>query len=132
MARQVEQAGLGFAIAALAAIAPGPSARAQLLDAAAVRERAAELPDWGTDGRVLYASCEVADFVAAVAFVDRLVAPAEELAHHPDLRVSYGRVEIAVTTHEAGGLTAVDYELAAAISAVAAGMPEPPACAPTR
>jgi 4a-hydroxytetrahydrobiopterin dehydratase len=50
-----------------------------------------------------------------VAFVDRITPVAEEEGHHPDLVVGYGRVEVHLWTHAAGGLTDNDFILAAKI-----------------
>ena len=54
-------------------------------------------------------------FTAAVAFVQRLVAPANEARHHPDLEIHYNRVVVSLTTHDAGGVTDEDLALAAVI-----------------
>ncbi|MEL6326856.1 MAG: 4a-hydroxytetrahydrobiopterin dehydratase [Cyanobacteria bacterium J06626_23] len=70
------------------------------------------------------------DFVAAVDFVTQLVEPAEALAHHPDLVITYGQVSISLTTHDAGGVTELDYQLAEAISAIAAQQTPPLSCLP--
>jgi 4a-hydroxytetrahydrobiopterin dehydratase len=49
-------------------------------------------------------------------FVNSLVEPAEQMGHHPDLSISYNRVVITLTTHDAGGLTQKDFDLAKQIS----------------
>ena len=54
-------------------------------------------------------------FTAAVAFVQRLVAPANEARHHPDLEIHYNRVIVSLTTHDAGGVTDEDLALASVI-----------------
>ena len=56
--------------------------------------------------------------MAASAFVESLVAPAEELNHHPDLAISWDTVTVTISTHSEGGLTANDFELAAKINAL--------------
>jgi 4a-hydroxytetrahydrobiopterin dehydratase len=48
-------------------------------------------------------------FPDAVAFVSRLVAPAQAADHHPDLEIHFRTVTVAYTTHSAGGLTALDF-----------------------
>lgn len=67
---------------------------------------------WRQEGNAIVRTYKFEDFVGSVAFVDRLVAPAEELAHHPDVAISWNEVTVTVTTHSAGGLTAADFELA--------------------
>lgn len=61
-----------------------------------------------------------ADFNAAFAFMTRVALKAEQLNHHPEWQNVYNRVEITLTTHDAGGLTTLDTELAAFIETVAA------------
>lgn len=73
------------------------------------------LPGWTCDGKALRRTFVFPDFVAAVAFVNRLVAPAEAQNHHPDITLSYNRVTLSLTTHDAGGLTAKDLALARAL-----------------
>ena len=75
---------------------------------------------WQLSERQLDCTYSFADFVTAVDFVTQLVEPAEALAHHPDLVITYGQVSISLTTHDAGGVTELDYQLAEAISAIAA------------
>jgi 4a-hydroxytetrahydrobiopterin dehydratase len=60
-------------------------------------------------------------FTAAVAFVDRLVAPANEARHHPDLEIHYNRVLVSLSTHDEGGVTQRDISMAATIEELAAG-----------
>ncbi|WP_084202503.1 4a-hydroxytetrahydrobiopterin dehydratase [Rubidibacter lacunae] len=124
-----------YAFVVVIAVCP-VAARADLpsdhgIDAA--RVRAERLPAWGTDGRVLYSTCTFPDFVNAIAFVNRLVAPAETRGHHPDLAISYNRLEIALTTHEAGGLTELDFALAEDIADLIANAEDlSPTCKPHR
>ncbi|MGF1538262.1 MAG: 4a-hydroxytetrahydrobiopterin dehydratase [Elainellaceae cyanobacterium] len=74
------------------------------------------LPNWTTDGQTLSQTRTFADFVEAIAFVNSLVEPSEALGHHPDITISYNRVMLELTTHDAGGLTALDFQLAEQIS----------------
>jgi 4a-hydroxytetrahydrobiopterin dehydratase len=54
--------------------------------------------------------------VEAIAFVNQIVEPAEAAGHHPDLEISYNKVTVSLTTHDAGGLTSKDFDLAQVIS----------------
>ena len=74
-----------------------------------VTARLAELPEWSLDGNAIRREFVFAGFPEAVAFVQRLVAPAEAADHHPDLEIHYRRVIVRYTTHSAGGLTAKDF-----------------------
>jgi 4a-hydroxytetrahydrobiopterin dehydratase len=74
---------------------------------------------WRREGETIVRDLEFADFVAAVAFVNAVAALAEQADHHPDMLVhAYKHVRLTLTTHSAGGLTARDFELAAAIDAL--------------
>ena len=88
---------------------------AELLDDQQIEARLGELDGWARDGDEISKRFDRGDFVGAVEFVRRLVDPAEELGHHPDLSISWSEVTVSVTTHSAGGLTANDFELAARI-----------------
>ncbi|PZV08511.1 MAG: 4a-hydroxytetrahydrobiopterin dehydratase [Leptolyngbya sp.] len=81
---------------------------------------------WVQVGESLTTVCHLTDFAAAIAFVERLVEPANRLGHHPDLAIAYNQVTISVTTHDAGGLTSLDFALAAEISALHDGQCQPP------
>lgn len=82
---------------------------ARLLDDAAVAARLHDLPGWRLAGSTIVKEFTFAGFPDAVAFVSRLVAPCEAADHHPDLAIHYKRVEVAFTTHDAGGLTEKDF-----------------------
>src|SRR5262249_53566719 len=68
-------------------------------------------------------SFDTGDFVTAVELVDAISLTAEEMNHHPDLDVAYGRLDVRLTSHDVGGVTSRDVALAMAISklALAAG-----------
>jgi 4a-hydroxytetrahydrobiopterin dehydratase len=92
-----------------------PSPRGGLLDPDAVAERLKTLSSWRLEDGKLVKSYKFPDFVAAVAFVDRLAVVAEEQNHHPDLVVGWGRVTVQLTSHDVGGVSARDFRLAAAL-----------------
>lgn len=81
--------------------------------------RLAELEGWSREGEAIVREFDRGDFVGSVRFADAIVAPAEDLGHHPDLEISWGTVTARITTHSEGGLTAADFELAARISDLA-------------
>lgn len=75
------------------------------------------LPDgWIQQENALCREIRTPDFMAAYTMVGALVGPAEGLNHHPDLAFGWGYVRIRLTTHDAGGVTGKDFELAAAIN----------------
>jgi 4a-hydroxytetrahydrobiopterin dehydratase len=90
-----------------------------LLSESEVSERLDDLDGWSREGEQIVRSFDRGDFVGSVAFVQTIVAPAEEMNHHPDLEVSWATVTVRITNHAEGGLTAADFELAARIDALA-------------
>lgn len=60
------------------------------------------------------------DFLAAMAFVDKMAALAEEEGHHPDFCVHYSRVDVTLWTHAVGGLSENDFILAAKLDGIVA------------
>ncbi|MEQ1729826.1 MAG: 4a-hydroxytetrahydrobiopterin dehydratase [Vicinamibacterales bacterium] len=66
------------------------------------------LPGWSRQGDALVRQFTFAGFPEAVAFVSRLVAPAEAADHHPDLTINYRRVSVSYSTHSEGGVTEKD------------------------
>ncbi len=79
----------------------------------------ADLPHWRREGDHLRAEFKFADFVTAFQFMTAMAIRAEKLNHHPEWSNVYSRVTVGLTTHDAGGLTAYDVELATAMSAAA-------------
>jgi 4a-hydroxytetrahydrobiopterin dehydratase len=92
------------------------------LDAAGREALAKDLPDWSmVDGRdAITRSVRFADFSAAWGFMARVALLAEKHDHHPEWSNVWNRVEITLTTHDAGGLSARDVALAKGIDALMA------------
>ncbi len=90
----------------------------ELLSDEEIADRLARLQGWEREGNAIAKTFERGDFVGSVRFVERLVEPAEDMGHHPDLEISWNRVKVKLTTHSAGGLTANDFELAERIEAL--------------
>ena len=84
-----------------------------------IEERLATLGGWERSGEAIKREFDRGDFVGSVEFVRELVAPAEEMGHHPDIAISWSTVEVTITTHSEGGLTANDFELARRIDELA-------------
>ncbi|TAG98026.1 MAG: 4a-hydroxytetrahydrobiopterin dehydratase [Oscillatoriales cyanobacterium] len=81
-----------------------------------ISQRLQALPNWTRDGKTIKYTHEFENFVQAVSFVNCLISPSEKAGHHPDIAIAYNRVTISLTTHDAGGLTKQDFELAETIS----------------
>ena len=84
-----------------------------------ISERLAALDGWRRDGDAIAKSFDRGDFVGSVEFVRSLVEPAEGIGHHPDLAISWATVEVTITSHSEGGLTANDFELASKVDELA-------------
>jgi 4a-hydroxytetrahydrobiopterin dehydratase len=93
----------------------------ELLSDSEIGERLDGLDGWERKGEAITKTFKRGDFVGSVEFVRRLVEPAEDMGHHPDLSISWDEVEVSITSHAAGGLTNDDFELAKKIDALAAG-----------
>jgi 4a-hydroxytetrahydrobiopterin dehydratase len=90
-----------------------------LLGSEEIEAKLADLSGWERRGGAIVKAFGRGDFVGSVRFVDSLVAPAEEMGHHPDLEISWDTVTVTISTHSEGGLTAADFELAARIDSLA-------------
>jgi len=82
------------------------------LSPAEVRTGQAQLPAWNRRGAVLRRTFQFADFVTAMRFVNAVARAAEKARHHPDVDIRWNKVTLALTTHDAGGLTQRDFDLA--------------------
>jgi 4a-hydroxytetrahydrobiopterin dehydratase len=79
-----------------------------------IRPLLAQLDGWKVaDNHHLEKRYDVADFAQALELVNRIGATAEEQGHHPDLYLTWGRVEVKIWTHKINGLTESDFILAA-------------------
>ena len=89
-----------------------------LLTEAEIAELLAAHPGWRRDGVVLRRSCEFSDFRAAFAFMTHVALIAERLFHHPEWSNVYNRVELAITSHDVGGITARDRRFIEKVDAI--------------
>ncbi|MEM7228211.1 MAG: 4a-hydroxytetrahydrobiopterin dehydratase [Planctomycetota bacterium] len=84
----------------------------------AIDERLAQLPDWSQVGDSLQRTFGFDDFVQSRDFFVRVAGIAEERQHHPDCLIRYNKVTITMSTHDAGGITPKDFELASLIDQI--------------
>lgn len=87
-----------------------------LLSETDIQAKAQALSEWNVEGKELKRTFEFENFIKAIEFVNSLVEPAESAGHHPDLAISYNKVTVSLTSHDAGGLTENDFEMAKTIS----------------
>ena len=84
-----------------------------------VHQRVKGLNGWTLDGDTIRKQYTFANFLDAIAFVNRLAPEAEGADHHPDILINYKRVTLTYSTHSEGGLTIKDFEGAAAADRLA-------------
>ena len=90
-----------------------------LLSDEQIEQKLRELPAWTREGDSLVCEFKFEDFQASVDFVNRITPPAEEMNHHPDIAISWNKVNLTLSTHSEGGITENDFELAARIDPLA-------------
>ena len=78
-----------------------------------------DLPGWERDGDAIVATIEAPDFPAAIRIVTAAADEAEQMNHHPDIDIRWRTTRWLLTSHDAGGLTQLDVELAHRINAAA-------------
>ena len=91
------------------------------LDDAAVSAGLADLPGWSLEGGKLHRDFVFEDFSEAFAFMTRVAMVAETMNHHPEWQNVWNRVRVDLTTHDAGGLTRRDLDLAREMNRIAGG-----------
>ena len=88
------------------------------LSAEEIREALEDLNDWQAENDNLKKRFTFPNFAGAIAFVNKAGEIAERLDHHPDILFGWGYAEFQITTHDAGGLTQKDFQLARAINEI--------------
>ena len=84
----------------------------------AIEEGLKTLPRWEIQGGKLHRLFEFPDFIAAFGFMSRAALIAETLNHHPEWSNVYNRVDVLLTTHDAGGISELDFVLAKRLDAL--------------
>jgi len=84
-----------------------------------IEQKLTVIPEWQQSEKTIVRTFKFKNFPEAIAFVNKLVEPAEAAGHHPDLTISYNQVIVSLTSHDAGGLTNLDFDLAQTISNLA-------------
>lgn len=82
------------------------------LSPAQIKTALASVPDWKKKGATITRTFQFKDFPAAIKFVNALAKIAEKEWHHPDIDIRWNKVILALSTHDAGGLTERDFNLA--------------------
>jgi 4a-hydroxytetrahydrobiopterin dehydratase len=84
------------------------------LSDAEIKTRLVAVPDWQIESGELIRTFLFKDFRQSLTFVNQVGELAEKSGHHPDIDIRYNKVRLALVTHDAGGITAKDFDLAAA------------------
>jgi 4a-hydroxytetrahydrobiopterin dehydratase len=91
----------------------------RVLSASEVASHLSKRSAWRIEAGELERNFQFDDFRASLRFVNRVGELAEEAGHHPDIEIHYNRVRLSLMTHDAGGLTAKDFDLATRIDELA-------------
>lgn len=71
-----------------------------------------KLPEWELEGNAISRSIEFEEFMEAIDFVNLVADVAEDAQHHPDIDIRYAKVDLSLMTHDVGGVTELDLEMA--------------------
>jgi 4a-hydroxytetrahydrobiopterin dehydratase len=88
------------------------------LPAERIAQRLHEIPGWSPEGRAIVRTFACGDFDGAMRFVNEVARLANAANHHPDIAIAWDRVTLTLWSHEAGGLTDRDFDLAGTIDAL--------------
>ena len=88
------------------------------LSSTQVKAALRDLPQWQKRGSAIVRTFEFEDFAEAMKFVNRAAKAAEKANHHPDIDIRWNKVTLSLTTHDEGGLTENDFQMAQKLDAV--------------
>jgi len=88
------------------------------LSPAEITDALKAIPEWHLENGSLARTFSFSDFREAMSFVNAVAALAERANHHPDIDIRYNKVTLALSSHDAGGITKRDFSLAAEIGHV--------------
>ncbi len=91
---------------------------AELLSDIAIQRELGSLSGWSRKGDALTKTYQFKGFPAAIAFVNRAATAAEAADHHPDIDIRFSKVTMVLSSHDAGGITQKDLDLATALEEV--------------
>jgi len=78
-----------------------------------LKSKLVSVPDWQVESGELVRTFLFKDFRGSLKFVNEVGELAEQVGHHPDIDIRYNKVRLALVTHDAGGITDKDFDLAA-------------------
>jgi len=77
-----------------------------------IKSALTSVPAWSRRRNAIQRTFEFRDFVTAIKFVNAVARAAEKAEHHPDIDIRWNRVTLVLSTHDAGGLTELDFAMA--------------------
>jgi 4a-hydroxytetrahydrobiopterin dehydratase len=83
-----------------------------------IQSKLIDLPEWKLLEGAIFRDFEFGDFREAMSFVNSVALIAERAGHHPDIDIRYSKVKLALSSHDAGGITQSDFSLAKEIDEV--------------
>ncbi len=89
------------------------------LDEGEIEYALSSLKGWARNGTSITRTFAFKKFIDGIAWVDKVALAAERLDHHPDLDIRYNKITATLSTHSAGGLTKLDFDLAREMDAIA-------------
>lgn len=92
---------------------------------AEIQASLSQFTEWTELNGAIQRTFQFPDFVVAMRFVTSVAHAAEDRQHHPDILIRYNKVTMTLSTHDSGGITAKDFDLAHIIDQIAAEMPQP-------
>lgn len=87
-----------------------------------IDERLSDASEWSQLNDSISRTFEFADFVQSIRFVNQVADEAERVQHHPDILIRWNKVTLTLSTHDAGGITEKDFDLARTADDMAAGV----------
>ncbi len=88
------------------------------LDEGVIEYALSSLKGWTRNGTSITRTFAFTKFLDGIAWVDKVALAAEKLDHHPDLDIRYNKITATLSTHSAGGLTKLDFDLAKEMDAL--------------
>ena len=90
-----------------------------VLTDSAIQTALSKLPGWKRNGLAIERTFEFTDFKLAMAFVNKIAEASETANHHPDIDIRYNKVKMSLVSHDSGGVTERDVQMATRISQIA-------------
>lgn len=88
---------------------------AELIATQEIKAWIKKAPEWDVEKKYLTRTIEFDDFMEGIDFVNDVAEIAEEAQHHPDIDIRWCKITLRLTTHDQGGITDLDFELASRI-----------------